>query len=247
MSASEIPENIADKIRKLLALKDGTSNPNEAANAAARIQDLLLKYNLDLEDIGDKITKKVIISQYVSGEALEGNNEGKWRKLLIFAIAKYYLCTPLAYTKKGSIEGVYLIGEEINTQLTMYAHEQLVSKIKELGKNSFREYEGTEKRNAFLRAYYVGCVEGIKLKLKAQSESIKVQDPKMGAMVLSKNHAINDYLQERGIVPKPMNGQALSGNGYSANDARVRGMKDGMNLNINAGLNSNGNQSKLLN
>lgn len=247
MSASEIPENIADKIRKLLALKDGTSNPNEAANAAARIQDLLLKYNLDLEDIGDKITKKVIISQYVPGEALESNNEGKWRKLLILAIAKYYLCTPLVYARKGNIEGVYLIGEEINTQLTMYAHEQLVSKIKELGKNSFREYAGTEKRNAFLRAYYVGCVEGIKLKLKAQRESIKAQDSQMGLMIISKESAINNYLEEQGIRTRPINSKALSPNSYSANDARDRGRKDGMNLNINAGLNSNGNQSKMLN
>jgi hypothetical protein len=54
MSDQRIPESLVARIRKLLALAGNNSNENEATLAAAKAQELLAAYNLEMSELGDE-------------------------------------------------------------------------------------------------------------------------------------------------------------------------------------------------
>jgi hypothetical protein len=88
-----IDTTVLTKIKKLLALST-SSNPNEAASAAAKAQELLMQHNLTMSQIETHGQE----SQYC--EAFVNTGSRVWRRLLLTAIAQYTLsrlctCTPV--------------------------------------------------------------------------------------------------------------------------------------------------------
>ena len=80
--SAEVASELAQRLRKVRALTE-SSVPGEAAAAAAKLQEILLKHNLEMEDIEDDSSS--LDDRYVK-ESLElGESFGgmiNWRRIL---------------------------------------------------------------------------------------------------------------------------------------------------------------------
>ena len=66
-------DNIIEKINKLLALAEKNPEQNEAISAAAKAQELIAKYNIEIEKLGKPEEEEIAISKYSNGKGY------KWR------------------------------------------------------------------------------------------------------------------------------------------------------------------------
>lgn len=263
---SKIPDHLADKLRKLLAMQDGTSNPHEAANAAQRIQELLLKYNLDLNNLGEK--EPPIIEAYIGVREMEIKNEGEWAKKLLVKIASFYFCKAIYWeSNKGRIYSIKILGEEINTQLLLFTHDQLIVRIRYMAKQAVKTYQGVYNPLAFKRAYYMGCVEAISDKLWEEFFRDRKSQSVGYGLIITKKDRIEDYIRDKRekedlaylekygpIVPnsdppkeskKKSKEKVYKETSYAAKDAQEMGYADGKTISINKGLDNSTERKQL--
>lgn len=158
---------ILEKLRKLLALQEKAGTTEEAANAAAKIRDMLLKYNLDMEAVKRSDPTKVeeVRQASYNPEDLTMRHEGKWVTKLTGVIARHNMCQ-LILTRG---DWVYIIGTKSNVQITWFLVEQLVNRLRPMSREYFARYEGAEKRNTFFRGFFLGAVDGISSTLSKEA------------------------------------------------------------------------------
>lgn len=180
-------EIILDKILKLQALQQSAEKVGsleEAANAAEKIQRLLIKYNLDLTDAEDLRKKPEVKDIVISGVKTFGYTpkEGFFIPWLGTLVAEFFFCRSLnkrdAYDKE--LWFIY-VGTPPNIQVAINATTNLVNSIRAFGRIEWRdwgEYSG-QKKGAFLRSYYAGVVQGLNTKLRKIKEEreAKAQSP----------------------------------------------------------------------
>ena len=82
-------DKIIEKIKKLLALAE-SSNENEAALAAERVQDLLAKYNLTHMDLKEEVDEEFVTDADVEVRTDVGG--AIWQRPLRSAVARLYFC-----------------------------------------------------------------------------------------------------------------------------------------------------------
>lgn len=95
--SEQISDKILDRIVKLLALAGNNPNPEEAASAAAKAQELMTQYNLDL----GSIERKTGQSEKREKEAVEGGFY-KYNRDLYKAVAELNFC--MHWLSKENIE-----------------------------------------------------------------------------------------------------------------------------------------------
>jgi hypothetical protein len=88
-------EVIIDKIRKILALSQ-SPNGEEAERAAEKARELLIKYNLSIDQFEDVKIEEKIIGRFFKKPRL-------WRLVLINTITEFYFCRSLII--KGVLPG----------------------------------------------------------------------------------------------------------------------------------------------
>lgn len=185
MNIDHIPKELIAKIQKLMKLEEGAKklgNIEEAANAAGKIRDILMKHNLDLytvQNAGDQTQKEApIIKDDYQPEDFTKPHEGDWVKRLVKTIAPFYLCKCFGYTNTAMGLKVTIIGTATNVEIVWYTVEQLVNRIRPLSRDAFKAYTGHEKRNTFFRGFFRGAVEGIQYQLaeNAQREVYKAKE-----------------------------------------------------------------------
>lgn len=124
-------EAVIAKVRKLLALADNNPNENEAANAAAKAQELLEAYNLDMAVVGQKERK------YAKREDKKrGGGLYKWQRNLWFATAQLNFCNYYFYRglKAGSQYEHQLIGSQANVVSTEVMAQYLEGVVERLAR-----------------------------------------------------------------------------------------------------------------
>lgn len=238
----ETNESVIAKIQKLINLQEGAEavgSIHEAENAAMRVQEYLLKYNLSISDVKTaKIAEKAKIG--VTNFDLnphQAKTEANWVRNLFWAISKYYLCKALHNAYTPGYFGKYdqgtmrIIGEENNVAIVMYTVEQLLSKIHISEKLSWKSYHGYEKRNAFKRGFLIGAVNGIEKKLEDQQRKMVEENNSMALMVITKKKELSEYVNTHFRVKSTSSNSRLSGI-----DGKTRGYEAGYNMNINKGM-----------
>ncbi len=81
-------EDVISKIQKLQALADAAGSEAEAANAAARVQEMCAKYKLDLADIGELDDTEAILEK----EMIPLGRTLAWQRDLLSAIGEVNDC-----------------------------------------------------------------------------------------------------------------------------------------------------------
>lgn len=247
----QVSERIVEKIQKLLEFQNGAKqidSPEEAANAAEKVQRLLVKYNLSIQDIGERKEKSKVTEKKFD-DITPKKNEGEWILSLYNVLARFNFSTFLVvksletyYPKRVFVKKGVLIGEEENILTVKFLGEQLEHRLRALARKRFSEVQSfvPEKKNTFIRGYLTGAVKGIGMQLKETQEKMAQENVKVNTLVHVKDDAIKEFMKEKYPNLKSGKSSSLSGRyGYS------KGVEDGKNMNINHGLNGSNPKASL--
>jgi hypothetical protein len=253
MNLDHIDKNLLAKIQKLMKLQEGAKaigNFEEAANAAERIREMLMKYNLEMyqvEAAGDLTQKKEATShQEFDADDLTKPHEGRWIQNLAKTIANYNMCAAFSRTKGTKM---VIIGTPSNVEIVWYTCEMIANLLRPAWKIAFKAYTGHEKRNTFMRGFLDGGVKGIAAQL-AERQAKEVWEAKQ--VEQSVNEVKTDN-QKDAVMRINMQLQAQKENhnyaqtqfrmvsggthkGLSGQNGKAQGFEHGKNMSLNKGL-----------
>lgn len=240
MIENNIPQNLVDKIHKLIALRDNAGTPAESENAAMRISEILMKYNLDMETVQSQgATKKEVPVEEIRTDLneLQSKTEANWVASLYGVIARYNLCMAIHNTSRapGNQGTITIIGKKHNIEIVDYLVGALITMIRTAEKKTYSTYQGIEKRNTFRRGFLRGCVSGIKQKL-AEQEREQINSLEIGkqvnALMVVNSRQLQEYVDIKFGRLKQGTSTRLSGqSGLQMGRAAGYGMKVGAGLN----------------
>ncbi len=263
MEKTSLPESLMGKLSKLLALRDGTDNPAEAANAAARISELLTKYNLELSDIKNPNDEPKVEMEEIDLNQFQSKTDGDYARDLFIILTNAYYCKPILMMRsrhKYDQNGLAIIGRPSNVKTVIFTGTQLINRLDIMESDAWRtDKDYTElKRNPYKRAYLRGAVQGIKefLRQQRKAEIEKAEEeqrknaperkthtsngdtnPSNPVMALVKvtNREIEDFIQER--MGKTQSGKLGQRELRGEAEAGNKGYRDGYRMGIHGGLN----------
>lgn len=209
----QIPQSVIDKIQKLLNLKEGAESIGslaEAENAGAKMQDLLMKYNLDLETVkAQSIADKVQVNVeevYIDTEKYTRPHESFWVARLFYGVARNNLC--VVWWIRGKF-GVDIVGHSHNIALVSYICDQLMDKIRIAEKYAWKDYHDEnphgEKRGLFRRGFLEGASVGIDNRLQDEYIKMQTEANQFAVMIVSKKEEVKNYLYEKYPYLNPSN------------------------------------------
>lgn len=154
--------SIIDKIRKLLAVTEARgATPDEAANAAAKVQDLLFTYNLSLGDIKDESEDEIKLSVH---EVVGPHISRTGRHVLMHILTKHNFCEAIADTKYHQH---ILIGKSHNVEVCVYMYQSIGAAIQRMARLAAKE-NGGDHYVAYFHAFWSGACHTIDERLEAQ-------------------------------------------------------------------------------
>lgn len=244
---TEIPEQILNRLKKLLALEKGAKEVgslHEAEQAGKSAQALIMQYNIDIGTLeeGERIK---IDEQVIEWGEQTNKKEGKWVETLYIRIAKLNLCDIILIPRS---KAMYIIGKEVNIELVKYFVEQMMVKIRYIEKIEWKWYEKNswmidepEKRNAWRRGFFEGAVVAIISKLNQQKEQMVEQNSNLPVIIQQNVAEIESFIaKNHNIKMKRSRGGSASQDGFS------KGYEKGKEVEVNKGLRSSALQPNLL-
>lgn len=148
-------------------------NIEEAAAAASKIQEILLKYNLDLEDIPDSEQEYNIENDLFNMSSYIRKNEGGFAVHLISIIGANSFCKVVIQGNVSNAQNVYIFGEKHNVESTKRLFNLLVQVLRDIEKSDWPSYTGHLKRGAYRRSFLKGAMMGVHHKMVSQTEEFK--------------------------------------------------------------------------
>lgn len=222
-------DKIKSKLEKLLRLQEGAQkigSLEEAANAATKIQTLLLKYNLEMADISVKDDSGPNFTHDDLNLANLGRvkTSGSWMETLANVIAINNLCRAV-FAKPI----IMIFGKSENIKVVNSLITSLVYRLKDMSKQSFKEYYGPEKRNTYFRGYLMGAVQGIAIKLKENKEEQQRLDANITTLVVQTEKLVAQHMKDHfGDRLRPSRNRRMI-----SQDGADKGFMDGKQMDIN--------------
>jgi hypothetical protein len=239
-------KEILEKIRKLENLRQSAEeigSEGEAYKAAQVIHKLLLEYNLTMEDVPTNAPlcedDKIIYTEENSTHN-HGKNIPAWEKQLWAILAEHFFCMAVRERKDYSISMMRLVGTKINTDSARYVHDVFCNRLFPLGRTRYLEYQRNFKitRDHFrpdpfsrwLDNYLLGCTFGLSETLREDS---KEQAAGIRDLTLRTQNKLTEWFkQNQGNIRTTRTSYT------KGNDAVMKGMTDGKNLNLTKGMES---------
>lgn len=154
------------KVRKLLALAQ-SDNANEAANAAARAQEIMDKYSLQaaMLEMSDPASQPEEQVKEFADPLVSGKFIWRWKTVLAMHVSKVNGCT--LYNAGGAIK---IIGRPSDAATVRYMFAYIVNEVERLGRRDCAG-EGLTYSNNFK----LGCVDTIGARLQEQHQKFGEQ------------------------------------------------------------------------
>lgn len=190
---------IIDKIKKLIALRDGAraiGSEGEANAAAAAIARLLTQYNLEMAEVYQSTESKD--EENPIGKSGRFNTADPyrcgWRQDLLNVLCKFY------YSKAFMVTGtstMVVYGTDVNRMAVEYAFNFLTTVFSSLLPRRYKEHFAgcrvmPRQRDQWAASYLLGCVSGVNDKLQKESEATST-----GLMVCHQT-MIDRYMEQQG-------------------------------------------------
>ena len=173
--------NVVDKILALRRLSENKSaTPAEAANAAARVQELMLKHQITEAALGPSEQSV----EWDRNPLFSSRKSCKWRTALAVGVAKVNGCRAMrALRPDGSIH-ITVVGRAADIEVVRYLYAFIEREIDRLA----REYlKSTERPNGsgmmIGNSYRLGCVVRIISRLEEQKASVIAEAREAGQTV----------------------------------------------------------------
>ena len=219
-------EKIQSKIQKLLSLAQ-SDNENEAKRAAEMASELMLKYNLNLQEIKEEkeYTESVI-------------NDGRKRKnsldkYIIDLMGRYFFVKVLTLRTRTGYS-ISVMGTSENVESALYARDFLTATFKRLWKNYKSDNRLTEKSRD---SYQYGLWLGFREQMEARKKKVEQET----GLVVVKDYALDRYMAS-------LHGPTYRGKaGARVHDrsAANQGAQDGRNIRIAKGVSSQSTGTRL--
>lgn len=174
---NETLAQVMEKAAKLLRLSK-SDNPNEAALAASKAQELIDRYKLNMSDVNldgaAVVESNEPIMDFGHDPLTNDNQIQRWKAYLSMGIAKVNQCKVICRGKD-----LCLIGRPSDVQVCRYTFSWLVAEIERLAN---RDCLGCGRN--FFNNFRIGAVETINRRLKEQQEKT-IQTVKCEALAVS--------------------------------------------------------------
>lgn len=166
-------EKILNKIKNLLDLANNNPNENEALAAALKAQELMAKYNVELDQLDEKKENREIVTEiYRAGEKHEMK---KWKFGLASIVANNFRCKVYAIGTKNIAFYGYSEDAKIALQVFTFLYE--------VGNKFAVRYYNKCKKNGeetkgVMNTYLVGFKDGVAGVLEKQCTALMIVTPK---------------------------------------------------------------------
>ena len=238
-SAVEITSDLIQRLQKVRALTE-SSVPGEAAAAASKLQEILLKYNLDMEDIeedspdaGDRYIKEDLELGATSGNMIN------WRRILLSGIARSLMCAAFGY--QGTPKMV-IVGQKHNIEIVRHFYDYLSYEISRLADTTWEKArrKTREHGRSWKSSFYNGAVDVVVQRLEEKYQQVSQQDNHTRALALRSEQDLDDAVWKMiGRVRKNTVRQRYSKSGYS------RGARVGKKFNLDRPVKGDRRSSRL--
>lgn len=166
-------EKILNKIKNLLDLANNNPNENEAIAAALKAQELMAKYNIELDQLDDKKeTREIVEEVYYQSDKHEMR---KWKIGLAGIIAQNFRCKTYFLGKKDVVFYGYKEDAKIALNVFTYLYE-IGNKFAVRYYNKCKK-EGKETRGV-MNTYLAGFRDGVAEVLEKQCTALMIVTPK---------------------------------------------------------------------
>ena len=199
-----VDSTVLSKIKKLLALST-SSNPNEAALAAAKAQELLMQHNLTMSQIDTNGQE----SQYCEASVKTGSRV--WKRSLLTVIARNNFCDTI---HDPQIKSTALIGEPQNQEVVIYLHSYLIGQLETMATTAYKLSGTRMHAKSWLDSFYVGATNSINERLKAQKAEMEAASNACKNLVVVKDGELQAAMSK--LYPgfrkgKPKHARSLDG------------------------------------
>lgn len=251
METNQIDNTILEKIKKLMRLKESAEKVGslaEAQNAAAKMQNLLTKYNIEIHSISTEEEQKSRIDQSDKLDFKCTKTGGKWKLNLLDVICRYNFCKMIFVNNRYS-KTMTIIGDKNNIEVVVFIYNFLTLNLFSLAELRWKEYQkvnviqNSSFRYTFLRNYLQGAIEGLESKFRKEKREMEQQNSTLTSVILYNDKAIESFVQEKIGKLKTSKTSNLRGH----DEAESIGYEDGLNIKIVKALDTEENQTKLLN
>lgn len=228
---------IIERVQKLLALSKGSSNANEAANAAGLANKLIDQYRLSIADLEASDVDCEPIeedSEYI----YESGRITAWKSNLVTALVKHYGCAvwnDVSFATGRKVSRYRMVGKRSDIGITRYMFSYLSLECERLA-----ALEARGMGRIFAASYCIGFVYGVRTqlaasRLEAQKDATSSAIVKVDSRVAASNDAMNNM--HRLKASKGYSSASINQNAYSM------GKSKGQNLHLGASLNSGGTKA----
>lgn len=166
-------EKILNKIKNLLDLANNNPNENEAIAAALKAQELMAKYNIELDQLDNKEETREIVKEvyHQSGK----HEMKKWKIGLAGIIAENFRCKMYSIDKQDIVFYGYKDDAKIALQVFTYLYE-IGNKFAMRYYNKCKK-EGKETKGV-MNTYLIGFRDGAAEVLGKQCTALMIVTPK---------------------------------------------------------------------
>lgn len=233
---TDIDETILDKIRKVQGYLQ-SDNPNEAAVAAAKLSELLMKHNLSLADIPEKERPKDPFVNVASDT--ETQRLAEWRVDLAHAIAKANLCRIV-------ISGSHLqwLGRQSNIEVAQYIYETCASDLQRICDTLWyaifdltKDLPSSERIHGrtWKKQFMHGAAAGVADKLREERKKWEEENANVTALIVVNNRELAVYTASQfPNLSRRTASSSVGGNAYGL------GVQTGRNVSFRTGVGSGG-------
>jgi hypothetical protein len=225
---------VIEKVKKLQRLANGSSNPNEAATAAAAANKLIDQHRLEQSEINSETEEDIFEdddSVYESGRITQ------WKSSLVCALAKHYGCA--IFNSKTYRSNKYkLVGRKSDVEVVKYMFAWLCLEIDRLSDRASKEkHLDRSAGKIFSNSFCVGAVTGVREQLeKSRKEVVQNYSGDSSAIVKLNNRAneAEEWLRNAHRLKSSGNRSKA----YLDSRAYDAGKISGSNIHLGAGLNA---------
>lgn len=241
-------ENLIKKIQKLMALKEGAEalgNMAEASNAAAKISDILMKYNLDMAQVNTTSLQDTISQEKVHSNDFYKKSEGDWIVMLAHKVAKANLCKSIKSNKFNGCYDLLLVGEKQNLEVVRWLLDYLITSGRRICRKDFAKYQGMggpQKWGKYRRSWLNGFAIAIAKRMEENVVKQVEENPGVPGLIRVMDNKITEYCEKHFNLNK---GKAFKQN---KNHGFGFGVQAGQNISLSKAidLGTQGN-SRMLN
>jgi hypothetical protein len=208
--------DIVEKIKKLLALSE-SPDANEAALAAQRAQELMIKYAIEESQIKPEERKVEAIQTFTCD--MGTFKLANWKALLAYILAPNFFCR--SFFQRGGKNGhaiIYFVGTKSDFEVAWATYVALSAEVERMAQVAFDKLPGNFgiHGKTWKTAFYDGVCYTINERLSKNLAQLSADNAGTAIVVANKGKAVDDFVNENHNIKKNNSSRKVVASGYVA-------------------------------